>query len=122
MSAHKDYHPNGELKEEGNYKNGKKDGIWTYWLENGVKEWEETYMDGELMKSIGWHENGKEAEEGGFKNSIPYGEWVWWYDNGQKDAEGTFKENRIRDGKWSQWYENGRMKEDGNSGWKTVNN
>jgi antitoxin component YwqK of YwqJK toxin-antitoxin module len=51
MSSHKDYHPNGQLKEEGNHKNGEPHGKWTWWYENGQK-WEEgTYKDGELIDS-----------------------------------------------------------------------
>jgi antitoxin component YwqK of YwqJK toxin-antitoxin module len=43
MSLHKDYHLNGQLKEEGNYKNGEKVGKWTYWRENGQVSIEEEY-------------------------------------------------------------------------------
>ena len=43
-----EYHPNGIKKEEGTYKDGKKDGLWTYWYENGRKRSEGTFKDGEL--------------------------------------------------------------------------
>jgi len=42
------YWSNGQKKEEGNYKNGKRDGEWTYWYENEQKQWEGTFKDGEL--------------------------------------------------------------------------
>jgi antitoxin component YwqK of YwqJK toxin-antitoxin module len=29
------HHPNGEKESEGEYKNGKKEGLWTYWNEDG---------------------------------------------------------------------------------------
>ena len=29
------WYENGQKKEEGNYKNGKKEGLWTKWNENG---------------------------------------------------------------------------------------
>jgi antitoxin component YwqK of YwqJK toxin-antitoxin module len=111
---HKDYYSNGQLKEEGNYKDGEKVGIWTYWYKNGKKEWEETYDHGKLKKSVGWYENGIKAEEGEFKNALPFGEWIWWYNNGKKDAQGTFKINRLKDGIWTEWYVNGRKKKEGN--------
>ena len=37
------YHPNGKLKEKGILVNGKKDGFWTSWYENGQKSEEQTY-------------------------------------------------------------------------------
>ena len=32
------WYSNGQLKEEGSYKNGKEDGKWTYYLEDGAIE------------------------------------------------------------------------------------
>jgi antitoxin component YwqK of YwqJK toxin-antitoxin module len=29
------YHPNGKIKVKGQFKNGKKDGLWEYWNEDG---------------------------------------------------------------------------------------
>ena len=43
-------------------KNGKQDGLWTDWYENGKKERENTYKDGELIDSICWDEDGNECE------------------------------------------------------------
>ena len=38
-----DFHENGQKKEEGNYKDGKADGLWTEWYENGQKSSEDHY-------------------------------------------------------------------------------
>ena len=43
---HIKYYPNGNKKEEGTFKDGKKDGLWTWWYENGQKKKEVTYKDG----------------------------------------------------------------------------
>ena len=57
---------NGILMEinpfEGTYKEGKKDGLWTYWYENGQKMEEETFKDGELISQECWDEDGNEKE------------------------------------------------------------
>ena len=76
-------------------KNGKEDGLATYWYENGKKQAEGTYKDGE-----------------------PDGLSTDWYENGQKWFEGTFKDGEL-DGLWTEWYENGqkkseRVSDDGN--------
>ena len=39
----------GEKKREGNLKDGKLDGLWTYWYENGQKKWEGTFKDGKSI-------------------------------------------------------------------------
>jgi antitoxin component YwqK of YwqJK toxin-antitoxin module len=41
---------NGQKRGEGNYKDGKRDGFWTFWDENGNITKTETYSNGELVK------------------------------------------------------------------------
>ena len=43
------YYDNGQKREEGTFKDGEKDGVWTEWHENGQKESEGTYKDGEIQ-------------------------------------------------------------------------
>ena len=43
------YYPNGQLKIEGNYKDGKEDGFWTVWYENGKKKAEGNYKNGDQV-------------------------------------------------------------------------
>ena len=40
---------NGQIREQGNYKDGKQDGKWTAWYENGQKLSERNYKDGVLI-------------------------------------------------------------------------
>jgi antitoxin component YwqK of YwqJK toxin-antitoxin module len=39
------YYDNGQKKVEGNPKDGKLEGLWTYWYENGQKNSELNYKD-----------------------------------------------------------------------------
>ena len=39
----------GKKKEEGTYRNGKKDGKWTKWHANGQIKEETTYKDGDIL-------------------------------------------------------------------------
>ena len=51
---------NGQIKSEGNYKDGKPDGKVIDWYENGQIEAEGNYKDGKLDGKVTyWHENGK---------------------------------------------------------------
>jgi hypothetical protein len=56
----------------GKMKNGKKDGLWTGWDDNGQKKSKGTYKDGKMD-----------------------GLWTLWYDNGQKMYNGTFKNGEL---------------------------
>ena len=51
---HVEYYENGQLKQEGNYKNGIRDGEWIYYLENGqigwVKRWKKGKKDGQWIR------------------------------------------------------------------------
>ena len=70
----------------GEVKNGKKDGLWTPWYENGQKESEETFKDGK-RDGLG----------------------TWWYENGQKIEEVIFKDGEMISGK--KWNKDGTVKE-----------
>jgi len=43
-----DYHRNGQLEEEGTWKDGKREGSWVDHYENGQLAWKGTYKDGEV--------------------------------------------------------------------------
>ncbi|MDP6374897.1 MAG: toxin-antitoxin system YwqK family antitoxin [Pseudomonadales bacterium] len=67
--------------EGGNYKNGKKDGLWTYKYENDQKNSEGSYKDGKL--------------EGTYKDGKTDGSWTRWHDNGQIESERNFIQGRM---------------------------
>ena len=48
----------GEKEFEGSYKDGKKDGVWITWYENGQKSDEGTFKDGELIEWTSWDKYG----------------------------------------------------------------
>ena len=52
------YYSNGQKEFEGTYKDGKEDGLETWWYENGQKEFEGTFKDGELIESTSWDKYG----------------------------------------------------------------
>lgn len=68
-------HENGTKMYEGNYKDGKPDGL-----------------------SVSWHENGQKWSEGNWKNGKQEGLWVTWHENGQKEMEATYKDGKKVEG------------------------
>ena len=79
------YYENGQKEKEGTYKDGEKDGLWTYWNENGQKKSEVTYKDGEF--------DGLSMD---------------WYENGQKSYETTWKDGKVISHK--RWNEDGSVR------------
>jgi len=53
------WHSNGQKKKEGNYKDNRQDGWWTYYDENGKKELEYIYEEGKVDRVFReWDEQG----------------------------------------------------------------
>ena len=79
--------------------------------ENGQKEYEGTYKDGELDgKTTSWHYNGQMYYENGqkwlertYKDGELDGKSTWYYENGQKQQEGTYKNGElIKEIRWDE--------------------
>ena len=59
----------GQYYSKGRLKNGRKDGKWTWWYENGQKKREKNYKDGKLDgKDTDWHKNGQIESERTWQN------------------------------------------------------
>ena len=58
------YFPSGQLESRGQIYDGKKNGFWEYWHENGNKSLEENYYNGQTVgKYKSWFDNGEILEE-----------------------------------------------------------
>ena len=79
------WHKNGQKKQEGAYKDGEKDGLYTKWYEDGQKE-----------------------REGTLKDGTKHGIWTDWYENGKKEYEWTHKDGEVID--FKEWNEDGSVK------------
>ena len=128
---YKSFWENGNRKEEGAFKEGKKDGVWTYFADSGTEKiseeiWEEgrilhhatyypngnlrsesAYSDG-VETTIYYYENGNREREGAYKNGRENGLWTWYYENGNKKEEGVFRDGKW-DGAWTWYREDGTM-------------
>ena len=81
----REYHNNGQIKMETNYKDEKLEGKWIWYYENGQIEGEGNFKDGKLD-----------------------GKWTFYYENGQIEFEYNYKDGK-EDGKWTYYYENGQI-------------
>jgi antitoxin component YwqK of YwqJK toxin-antitoxin module len=103
----------GQVKALFQFKEGKADGLWTWWHKNGQKRSEGTYKDGKQDGlAMYWRENGKKKSEETYKDDKLNGLSTEWYKNGQKWGEGTYKDHRL-DGLSTGWHENGQKRTEG---------
>jgi len=75
-------------ESEGNIKDGKRDGTWTW-----------------------WHENGQIQQEGNYKDDKKDGTWTYWDKNGLKSSEGNYKDDDLVDKTVFKYYDNGQIEE-----------
>ena len=77
-------HKNGQKEWEGNYEDGKEDGLFVMWFENGQKLREGKYKEGKPDGlSVSWHENGKKKSEANWKDGIFEGSVKYWNSKGE---------------------------------------
>lgn len=86
----KEFYESGELKSEGNYKNGLREGEWVF-----------------------YYRDGKEEQRGSYYKGEPDGEWKWTYNNGQTWREETFVEG-FEDGLAIEYNDTGKVVAKGN--------
>ena len=76
-----EFHNNGQLKSRGNYKNGKRDGLWEtfYWKSNNNP----FILHGQL-----WI-------RGNYKDGKIYGLYELFHENGQLQEKGNIKDGEL---------------------------
>ncbi len=77
------YYPDGQVRLEGEYKNGKKDGHWVSYYENGHK-WSEGYYTNGINngETTTWHENGEVYYTGFYDHGHRSGTWKFYDEKG----------------------------------------
>ncbi len=79
---------NGVIKMRGIMKNGKRDGTWKSWYEDGTPWRETTFAEGvKNGPTSTWYENGKKRYEGFYTNDVETGKWTYWDEKGNVIAK-----------------------------------
>ncbi|MBV9962267.1 MAG: hypothetical protein JO072_08475 [Parafilimonas sp.] len=103
------YYSNKSLQHYGNYKNGKKDGLWLDFYPGGMIEDSVTYISGNKTgTSYAWHSNGYLADSAVW-NEDGSGVEVTWFDNGNPASAGRYSAGYKQNGKWQYFHKNGRL-------------
>jgi uncharacterized protein len=130
------YYPKGKIRSEGDYKDGKKTGLWKYYHENGNLMQEGSYVEDKAEGTWKWYyENGKSLREETYKNGKELGEarefndstakviteggyvdgqkdGYWQYEIGDMKVGGKYFEGK-EDGVWKEYYRDGKLSFEG---------
>ncbi|MCL2327901.1 MAG: hypothetical protein FWC39_05235 [Bacteroidetes bacterium] len=69
---------NGSIGLWGELKNGKREGVWTYWYRSGTKKRETTFVNNQKEgTTYYWHENGSLAKEITFRANQNIDQKLW---------------------------------------------
>ena len=99
---------------EGNYLQGKKEGIWKSFYLNGNIKSEITYIQGEKRGEAKiFYENGNIAEEGTWELDKWVGKYTSYYQNGKLSYLWNYNNSGTRSGYQQYFYENGNIKIEG---------
>ena len=90
------YTINGNKEKEGELKDNKKDGIWSYWyIENGQKWMEESYENGLLDgQTTVWYKSGEKEYVANYKKGKPHGEWIFYDADGNKTKKAIYENGK----------------------------
>lgn len=116
-----EYYPSGRVRREASFRDGRREGVWREFDEDGNVINSQTYKNGALIGSGIVDTDGKRRgeykefypdstlrAEGIYINGERSGEWRFYYSNGQLQEVGTYKEGQP-DGAWTWYYDNGQV-------------
>jgi len=107
-------YPTGNLVEEGNYKNSRKEAIWKKYFPNKKLKSEIFYKGSRPFgKYTLYYENGNVEEAGNWARSKNTGDFKRYHPNGKVAQEFTFTESGKRTGKQVYYYPNGKVRLEG---------
>ena len=101
----------GEItgQSQGKIKDGKLEGPWVSFHDNGQLSVKGAYKDGKLEGPwVGFFDNGQLWRKGTFKDGKQEGSWVFYRDNGQLRRKGAYKDGK-KDGPWVTYGDNGQL-------------
>lgn len=98
----------GAKRSSGEVTQGRENGFWQTWWENGNTQSTGFYIDG-IQDSIWtyYNEEGKLIRKGSFRGGVQEGLWTEYYPNGQVSTSGKYVHGR-QTGSWPSFYESGK--------------
>ena len=88
-----------------------KDGLWTWYYEDGRPQMQGVYASGIASgKFTWWYRTGQRQIEGSYIDGKQHGRWDWWYIAGMKQRRGQYSHGDPT-GRWTSYNEDGGLRE-----------
>ena len=101
------------IYQEGEYRDGLREGPYTYFYPSGIIMGEGSYRSGRMDGThTSWHENGQLWQKYTFSNGERDGPFEDYYENGQLMARGSFSNEELV-GPYEDYDENGQLQRKG---------
>lgn len=79
------HYKNSVIEIQGIMKDGKRDGLWKSFYENGLPWSETTFLEGKKEgKTTTWYDNNQKRYEGFYTNDFESGKWTFWDEKGKQ--------------------------------------
>ena len=105
---------NDQIVEEGNFKDSRKTGVWTFYFNNGRVKHTITYINNNQNgPAMFYYKNGNLKEKGIWKNNRWVGDYEKYYSNGRLKNKFIYNNQGLKHGLQMFYQENGNLKEKG---------
>ena len=115
LDIKREYHPNAQVKTEGSYGKGVKEGVHREYTVDGEVSAAKIYVKGKVTgegivdaegrRQGPWKEFYEKSElrsEGAYKNGIREGRWMFYYRDGNEEQRGEYHKGKpVGDWKWT---------------------
>lgn len=86
------YYKSGVAEVKGTMKNGKREGLWKSWYEDGSLWSETNFANGKKNgRTISWYDNEKKRYEGFYIDDKESSTWTFWDEQGNIQATKEYK-------------------------------
>lgn len=103
------FYNNGVIKSEGNYTDGKQDGIWKYYNEDATQYSTIDNISEKEYTITKYYTNGQKRSYEHIKDGLTIDNYLQYYSNGVLEQKLPIKENHI-DGEFAIYYDNGQVR------------
>lgn len=113
MGQSKHFHPDGAPLSDHLYVDGKKQGPFTEWFDNGKIKATGSYVNDQLDGSfVLYRATGKKEAEGKYANGLKTGRWISYTSNGSIEMQVLYEEGkevnrRYENGEFTEYYPSG---------------
>ncbi|MDG1809741.1 MAG: hypothetical protein P8I27_17735 [Pirellulaceae bacterium] len=91
-----EWYASGQLRNAGQYREGRQTGSFMWWHENGQKQIEGQFTAGKKNGIWRWyHKNGRKAIEGEYAQGLEINGWTWWTEDGKVEDQRDFSRENL---------------------------